>query len=66
MLLTSCRVDERVLFMVAMFLVALAFFILIPMGNELPKITISSKQMVAHALFTLTWCLSAHLPLQPL
>ena len=45
--LTSYRVDERVLFMVAMFLVALAFFILIPMGNELPKIAISSEQMLA-------------------
>lgn len=39
----SRRVDERVLFMVALFLVALAFFVLIPMGNELPKITISTS-----------------------
>lgn len=38
------KVDERVMLMIGMFLLAFAFYALIPMGDEPPRtITISSK-----------------------
>lgn len=39
----TCRVSERVMLMVAMFIVALGFFTLIPMGNDYPSVQPAGK-----------------------
>ena len=41
--LSLSSIDERVVFIVGLFLMAFGFFALIPMGNDRPNVGISSK-----------------------
>ena len=44
------RLDERLMFMVGLFLVAFGFFALLPMGNEFPLIATSCMSLSKLAL----------------
>lgn len=50
--------DERLVFIIALFVTAFGFFALLPMGNEFPKVAISSEslQSLSNSVTPFTQC----------